>query len=503
MHSESGDPELSGDSVERARGNWGRRLRVGRIRLPGMRMRVSERRMLLFVIDVALVNLALYAALHFGLLLEPQAALAWPNAKWYLTFTVVWVFAAFFFECYDLARAAWIVEGVRNGVFAAVSAVLVYTIIPWFTPPLENRRYIFFLVVFTALAIGLWRALYAQLFVQPWFKQRALIVGAGWAGRTLAQALQASSGVPNPHRGTGYELLGFVDDDPAQQGHVVEGLPVLGRLGDLLRLAERRDVDEIIVAITHRHAIEPAAFDVLLECQERGFRLVTMPVLYERLLGRVPVEHIGRDLQMIARMEDDARERLYLGLKRLMDLLLAFFGLLALGALIPLVALANAIACPGPLFYRQERVGRRGKPYTMIKFRSMIPLAEKDTGAVWACAGDQRITWIGRLLRKTRLDELPQVLNVLRGEMSVIGPRPERPEFVAQLARELPFYRARHTMRPGITGWAQVQYDYGSSVADALVKLEYDLYYIKHASILLDLRILLRTVSVMVLLKGV
>ncbi len=481
-----------------------RRLKLPRpIALPGMRLRVSERRALLFVVDVLLVNVALFFAIRLGLNLAPSIAQSWFAVRWYLTLTAVWILAALFFDCYNLAQAAWSVRSVPYGVLAALSAALLYTAIPVLTPPLETRRYVFYLLLFMVGAIAAWRAFYAQVFVQPWFEQRALVVGAGWSGRTLVQALRTSSASPNPYRGTGYELVGFVDDDPEFQNAVVEGLPVLGDHHHLREIAAAHQVNEIIVAITHRHAINPDLFAALLECQERGFRLITMPVLYERLLGRVPVEHIGRDLQMLVWMGDSAGERVYTLLKRIVDLVLALLGLVALGVLVPFVALINALTCPGPLFYRQERVGQRGKPYWMIKFRSMVPDAEKGTGAVWACEGDKRITWIGRALRKTRLDELPQVLNVLLGEMSVIGPRPERPEFVEQLARELPFYRARHALRPGITGWAQVQFDYGNSMQDALVKLEYDLYYIKHASLLLDLRILLRTVSVMVLLKGV
>jgi len=474
-----------------------------RMALPGLRMRISERRALLFFMDVLLVNLALFFAIRLGLNLAPSIAQSWFAVRWYLTLTAVWTLAALFFDCYNLAQAAWSVRSVSYGALAALSTALLYAAIPVVTPPLETRRYVLYLVLFMVGAIALWRAFYAQVFVQPWFKQRALIVGAGWSGRTLVQALQTPSTSPNPYRGTGYELVGFVDDDPAFEGAEVEGLPVLGDHRRLREIAAARGVDEIIVAITHRHAINPDLFAALLECQESGFRLITMPVLYERLLGRVPVEHIGRDLQLLVWMGDSAGERLYTALRRAMDLLLAFLGLLALLLLAPFVALINALTCPGPLFYRQERVGQRGKPYWMIKFRSMVPDAERDTGAVWACEGDKRISWIGRALRKSRLDELPQVLNVLRGEMSIIGPRPERPEFVEQLARELPFYRARHALRPGITGWAQVQFDYGNSLQDALVKLEYDLFYIKHASLLLDLRILLRTVSVMVLLKGV
>lgn len=474
-----------------------------RLALPNLRMRISERRALLFLIDALLINGSLVIAVWLGLDIPPTISLLPNFLKWYIVLTTLWVLCALFFDCYNLARAASTFNGVRSGMLAALSTALIYPFIPVVTPPLGTRSYIFFFIGLAVSTVAVWRATYAQLFVQPWFKQRALIVGVGWAGRTLARAMQtASPHSGNPYRGTGYELVGFIDDQKAYHGALVEGLPVLGDHSKLPHIAKEQDVDEIIIAITHRHAINPAMFNALLQCQEQGFRLLTMPVLYERLLGRVPVEHIGRDLQMIVSMEDNASERLYRMSKRGMDIVLALAGLMALGLLTPVVALANAITCPGPIFYRQQRVGQGGRLYTMIKFRSMVPDAESGIGAVWACADDRRISWIGHFLRKTRLDELPQVINVLRGEMSVIGPRPERPEFVEQLAHELPFYRARHVLRPGITGWAQVQFNYGNSVDDARVKLEYDLYYIKHASLLLDIRILLQTVSVMILMKG-
>jgi lipopolysaccharide/colanic/teichoic acid biosynthesis glycosyltransferase len=169
---------------------------------------------------------------------------------------------------------------------------------------------------------------------------------------------------------------------------------------------------------------------------------------------------------------------------------------------VPCVALANRIWCPGPLFYHQERVGKGGKRFSVVKFRSMVLDAEADSGAVWACDGDTRVTPVGRVLRRTRLDELPQMWNVLRGEMSLVGPRPERPEFVADLLRQVPFYQARHAVRPGVTGWAQVRYGYGSSVQDALVKLQYDLYYIKHQSLYLELSILVKTAAEMLRFRG-
>jgi lipopolysaccharide/colanic/teichoic acid biosynthesis glycosyltransferase len=206
---------------------------------------------------------------------------------------------------------------------------------------------------------------------------------------------------------------------------------------------------------------------------------------------------------MVVRVNETAGERLYHMAKRLSDIFMALCGLVLILLVTPFVALGNAILSPGPLFYRQQRVGKGGETFEMLKFRTMRPGAEDGVGPVWAGENDQRVTPVGRLLRCTRLDELPQCVNVLRGDMSIIGPRPERPEFVGQLAEELPFYRARQAVRPGITGWAQIQFEYGNSVDDAKVKLEYDLYYVKYANPLLDLRIVLQTIPVMLGMKGI
>lgn len=481
------------------RGAKGRRQRVG---LPSLRLRVSERRLLLLTLDVAVVNAALLIALttRSDFILTGVIALAF--YKWFIALTLVWLGSAFIFDAYNLARAASTFNTVRSSGMAALATVLIYTLIPWWTPSLDKRIPLFVFAGAAWLGIVGWRVVYARFFVQPWFKQRALVVGAGWAGRTLAHALSVAPNDANPFRGTGYDLVGFIDDDPKLAGASIEEVPVLGGRQVLAPMAKALQVDEVILAITHRHAIQEELFDALLQCRELGIRVTTMSTIYERLLGRVPVEHVGRDLSMALPMQDTATERFFGVVKRLIDLALALAGLVVLALAVPLLALGNALTSPGPLFYRQERVGRGGRRFQVVKFRSMVPDAEKTTGAVWASAHDQRITPLGRLLRKTRLDELPQVVNVLRGEMSIIGPRPERPEFVEELARAIPFYRARHAVRPGITGWAQVQYRYGNSTDDARIKLEYDLYYVKHASLLLDLRIMLLTIQVMLQFRG-
>jgi exopolysaccharide biosynthesis polyprenyl glycosylphosphotransferase len=247
--------------------------------------------------------------------------------------------------------------------------------------------------------------------------------------------------------------------------------------------------------------MDPGLVQALLHAQQRGVDLVSMPALYEMVRQRVPVDHLPDDW-LIGSLLDTVRSRdASRVLKRAADVAGGLAGLVVYAAAWPIIALAIRLGSPGPIHYSQVRVGQAGHPFRLVKFRTMVPDAEAN-GPRWANANDPRVTRVGRFLRRTRLDELPQVLNVVRGEMSLVGPRPERPEFVAWLEREIPFYGARLMIRPGLTGWAQVNHPYGESMLDAKAKLEYDLYYIKHRSMLFDLRILFRTVWTILRLKG-
>jgi len=297
-----------------------------------------------------------------------------------------------------------------------------------------------------------------------------------------------------------FQLLGYVDDDPTQQKTHVAYAPLLGPTADVLDIALAQGADAVVYAIPHR--VQPGMFQSLLDCQAAGLSVIQMPALYETLTGRVPVEHVRSEWLLPGEVTGGQASLTYRLVARLIDWSLGLVG----GALLlfvgPLLAVLIKLDSPGPIFYRQVRLGRGGVPFELLKFRSMVTDAEEEMGAQWAAKSDPRVTRVGRLLRRTRLDELPQVINVLRGDIHLIGPRPERPEFITRLEQEIPFYRARLAVKPGLTGWAQVRYRYGNTVEDALIKLEYDLYYIKNRSVLLDLSILLKTVGVVVLFKG-
>jgi exopolysaccharide biosynthesis polyprenyl glycosylphosphotransferase len=471
--------------------------------LSSLRLTTSERRLALGLFDTLMLNGALLVILG----MRHGYSFSWMTLaqvpRYFVLLTILWMIWAVFFECYDLTRAADASQSVWSTGRAGLLTALSYLAIPYVTPQLlASRLSAFAFVVLTIVSVPIWRLIYAVVLSQPTFQQRLLIVGAGRAGAELARALACTPRTGNPYAGSGFRVVGFVDDDPGKADSSIEGVPVLGNRYDLLRLVDKHSVDIVVVAIAHAPRIQPELVQALLDCRERNVRLEPMTSLYERLTGKVPVEFAANDLYVVMPLTDSSMSRVFAAFKRMMDLFAAVFGLLVLAVIAPLIGLANALWSPGPLFFRQVRVGQGGRLFWLFKFRSMIPHAEAEHGAVWASQDDGRITPVGRVLRKTRLDELPQVLNVLKGEMSVVGPRPERPEFVAQLVKEVPFYQARHAVQPGLTGWAQVRYRYGSSVDDALVKLQYDLYYIRHQSFYLETSILVKTAAVMLGGKG-
>lgn len=335
------------------------------------------------------------------------------------------------------------------------------------------------------------RALYSLILLRAPLRRHMVVVGANPTGYEIVQAITR-------YGGTSYEFLGYFDDKPQPSDtSPATTAPLTFPISDLLLIHAKFGIDQIILATPDRPA---SLLQWLSICHERGIQITPMFALYQDLTGRVPVEHLGND--WFVALPAHHKSTPYVLIKCAFDLLLAAGMLLVTAPLLPLVALAIRIDSPGPIFFRQLRVGRGGKLFRIVKFRSMRQDAEAMTGAVWAQKDDPRITRVGRFIRKSRLDELPQLWNVLRGDMSFVGPRPERPEFDAQLESGIPFYRARRAVSPGLTGWAQVRHGYGNTMEDALRKVEYDLYYIKNESFYLDLLILLRTVAVVFRLRG-
>ena len=349
-----------------------------------------------------------------------------------------------------------------------------------------------FLFSVTALEFG-WRMLAIQLFTLPMLQRPVVIIGAGRAGAMMLQVLTKE--VPGHFR-----VYGMIDDDPEKQGGKVQDVPVLGGWQILEETIREHGISVLILAITGR--IRPELFQAILDCQERGVEVIRMPALYESLLGRVPIGYLSADWLLTSFLDSVQLYDLYSPLKRLIDILAALMGFVFLAVTFPLAAMLIRLDSPGPIFFRQERSGKGGHSIWIWKYRTMVHDAESDGEARWASAADPRVTRVGKWMRRMRLDEFPQFWNVLRGDMSLIGPRPERPELIAQLEKQIPFYRARLLVQPGLTGWSQVNFGYVRTVEDTALKLEYDLYYIRHRSLVLDLKIFLRTLGTLVRFQG-
>ena len=318
------------------------------------------------------------------------------------------------------------------------------------------------------------------------FARRVLVLGVGERARQIENLRRSSDRA-------GISIIGFIDIgiDPL----VVNEAKIIRPNGTLRELAERFAADEIVVALDDRRKGIP--IHEILDCKMHGFQIVEEATFLERQLGKIRLDALRPSAMIFA---DGFGVVLRQTEKRIIDVVLASSLLLVVLPLIAVTALAIALESSGPVLYRQRRVGLRGEAFEVLKFRSMKQDAEVDGQPVWARRDDDRITKIGQIIRKFRIDELPQLLNVLKGEMSFVGPRPERPEFVAELSQAIPYYDLRHHVKPGITGWAQVSYPYGSSINDSREKLQYDLYYLKNYSLFLDLNILLQTVQV--ILRG-
>jgi sugar transferase (PEP-CTERM system associated) len=343
---------------------------------------------------------------------------------------------------------------------------------------------------FALTGLAITRFVFLRAVDEEFFKRRVLVWGAGARARAIGKRLRRRTDQ------RGFRIVGYVRA-PGDGGDIPKG-PMFRANCGLVRLALRNRIEEIVVAMDERRKGFPT--DELLECRLRGIRVTDLLTFLERESGRVSVELMHPSWLIFS---DGFRcDFLRLATKRAFDVLVSLAILLAAAP----VALAAAVAIwledRGPILYRQLRTGQNGRPFRMIKFRSMRVDAESDGRAVWARLADPRVTRVGAWIRRLRIDEVPQAVNVLLGHMSFVGPRPERPEFVAQLAGKVPFYEERHFVKPGVTGWAQVRYSYGASEKDAQEKLEYDLYYVKHHSLVLDLIVLLRTVEIVLFRIG-
>jgi len=356
----------------------------------------------------------------------------------------------------------------------------------WFV----GRVLLLILASLFAVFMVLWRYAFSASALPQRLQRRIVIVGAGSSGQRILQALRNR---PN----SGLVPIGFLDDAPSKLNTKIHGLPVLDITSRLPEIVSQYQISLVVVAITHEKS--PNLVNILTRLSWNGIQVVDMPGFYEFLSGKVPIDHIS-DVWIF--FHGLNKNKLYIQhFKRLLDLALSCCLLITTAPFFLLIALAIRLDSPGPVFFLQDRLGDEGRPFKIIKFRTMIQDAERD-GPRWAMDNDHRITRVGKLLRRFRLDELPQLVNIIKGEMSFIGPRPEREVFVRDFNDQIPYYNLRLLVKPGITGWAQVMYPYASSLEHTREKLQYDLYYVKNMGFFLDLAILLKTVRIVMFGRG-
>jgi len=397
-------------------------------------------------------------------------------------------------DLYDLRGLSDRRDAVSRLLQALGAACVILAIVYYWIPQWMIGRGVFALA--TTFVIGLsagWRIAFEWLSLKGGPAERLLIVGTSGAAVTLARELFAR------RTELGVDLVGFVDQDPRLVGQPMINPGVIGVVSDIPEIVKTRKVDRVVVSLADARG--KLDMDALLAMKiNAGVRFDHLASVYEQYTGKIAVENLRPSWLIFS---DGFKKSTRLeGTKRVFEALFAALALIVAAPVMLLVALAIRVSSSGPVLYSQARVGKAGVLFTIYKFRSMSVDAEQTSGAVWSVKNDPRVTALGRWLRRTRLDELPQLWNVLRGDMSFVGPRPERPEFIAELQRRIPYYGQRHVVRPGLTGWAQVRHRYGSSIEDAQEKLQYELFYIKNMSVTFDLYILLETVKTVLMRAG-
>lgn len=453
---------------------------------------VSERKVLLRIFDVFFVLLALRFT---GDILNLEYLLASTSHFYYALVLALYLNGVgAIFEMYNLQVASNQFQIMKSSILTASTTVLFYLLTPIFSAELPTNRLQILIFYFTVIiALVLWRTFYVKFLASNRFVQNVVLVCDGEQVEELISGLENS----DPH----YRIVAYVNSGNVNAGkkdyHFVECIEIK----DLLQYVNESNLFEIVVATQKNEDITVELYQKLLHLLENGTTIREYTHVYEYKAQRIPVHYITKDFYKFFPFNRSNNNQLYLLNIKIMEILISILGLMFGLLIIPFVLIGNAIGNKGKLFYTQERVGKNGKIFQILKFRTMINNAENGR-AVFSNANDSRVTPFGKFMRKTRIDEIPQFINILKGEMAVIGPRPERPFFVKEIAEIMPFYETRHVIKPGLTGWAQVNYSYGESMEDSLIKLQYDLYYIKHRSLFLDLNIAIKTISTVLFYRG-
>ena len=453
---------------------------------------VSPKTVLLMVVESAVIALSLLCAVKLRFWNDPaefSSYVSFPDFAVQSTVIVLVCLACFYFnELYDLRTGYGTVERVLRIEQSLGAASLLLGCLYFLFPNLLLSRGVFLIgMVLVTAFVMLTRKLLDTMWQLTVPTQRVMILGTGPLALEIARELTRRGDLS-------IKLEGFICSPGNQHHQDIFGFPVLGPVTELESITQNREISRIIVALEDRRGALPAR--ELVTLRVRGVSVEDAPTALSGLTGRISLAAVRPSWFVFS--DGFRRSKWNEFLKRVLDLVVALVGLALALPVMALVALAVRFDSKGAVLYRQTRVGRTGRPFEVLKFRSMRIDAEKDGAAQWATENDPRVTRVGGFLRKYRFDELPQFFNVIRGDMSFVGPRPERPCFIEELRKMIPYYDERHSVRPGITGWAQVQYKYGSSVEDAAKKLEYDLFYLKHMSLSFDLAIIFQTIRIVI-----
>ncbi len=453
-------------------------------------MEQNKRLMLLVIGDTLAAIMAILMAIPIRSRRAPtlEDVMAMGSVR-VVTFVVIVVFLSFLVEIYRnhhtlVARDIAVKIGSSLGVSCFIFSILTYSNIP--------REFGSGMLVSAILIFGILQfichATYRLYVKHRGFARRVVILGVGTSAGNMGALI--------PESDENYLLSGYVRC--SEEVPQVSPDRILENSDGIYETAKREKADKIVVSLTERRGVFP--FQEVMACKLAGVEVMDAPSFYEHVTGKLFLEGINPSWIIFSDGFNVSRVRKVL--KRGLDIFCATAGIILTIPFLPLIALAIKLDSPGPVFYRQERVGEREQNFLLYKFRTMRVDAESASGAVWAKKNDTRVTRLGEFFRKCRIDELPQFINILCGEMSMVGPRPERPEFVIKLKELIPYYSERHFVKPGVTGWAQVRYPYGASVEDATEKLRFDLYYIKHLSLTLDVIIILETIQVVLFRRG-
>ena len=453
---------------------------------------ISERKIILRFFDVFFVLVGLYSV---GIICNQEYLTVVASTPfWTILLVVYLVFFATIFEMYNLQVASNQFLVLKNTIITVSTTVFVYLFTPFFTPEMPSNRLqvlLFFMVFFITLFS--WRMFYVLFLASNRFVQKAILI----CNKEQVQELILGLENIDPH----YEIVGFVNTDSIEETvsdyHYVKRI----KRDDLFSFVKENGISEIVIGSQKTEGITLELYQQLLHLLESGNIIREYTQVYESKTQRIPIQYMSRDFYRFFPFSRSNQNKLYLLTVRVFEIVISLLGLAVGLVLLPLILVGNAIGNRGHLFYSQQRVGKDGVVFEILKYRTMVKNAESD-GAVFTAANDSRVTAFGEFMRKTRMDEFPQFINILKGDMAVIGPRPERPIFVKEIAEIMPFYETRHIIKPGLTGWARVNYSYGETIDDSLIKLQYDLYYIKHRSIYLDMNIAFKTITTILFYRG-